>query len=338
MKKIDVHTHIYVRTYIDLLKQHIEIPKIIGEKPNEKFVIFEPSIVTTSGKIEDAGVPIGADFWSIEKKLEFMERYGIEISLLSIGNPWLSFLDPSESPRWARTLNDELENLCKKYGERFYGLGILPTNNLNATLEEIERIEEMELRGAIMECRMLGGKSLDSVELEPFWEKLEQTGVPLFLHPHFGLGMEELSGYGASLPLSLGFTFETTLAATRIAYSGVFERNPGLKIILAHAGGSLPFLAGRVDAGWNLSRERKISKPPSDYLKLFFYDAICYHEPALAATVRFAGIERVMFGTDHPFGMARPMENIQVVLDSELTTDKKKMLFSGNARKLFNLQ
>jgi predicted TIM-barrel fold metal-dependent hydrolase len=326
---IDIHTHIYPRTYIELLKQNGCIPRITGEKPHEKFLIFPPSIIDPLNKNRDKGVPIGPEFWSLEHKLEFMDKYKIQVSLMSLGNPWLSFLNPSESRKWARILNDEIEQLCEKRKDRLLGLGCLPTNCLDATLEEIERICKTNLHGAIMECRMLCGKKLDNKDLEPFWDKLNKT--------HFGIGMEELTGYSSALPLSLGFAFETTLAATRIVCSGVFERYPNLKIILAHSGGALPFLSGRIDAAWKIAHPKLINSPPSSYMKYFFYDSICYHSPALIATVRFASASKLMFGTDHPFGISQPDKNIEAIIESNLTKKEQNLIFTDNAKKLFEI-
>lgn len=132
---------------------------------------------------------------------------------------------------------------------------------------------------------------------------MEKLGLTIFLHPHYGVGNEHYHNYGHALFLALGFTFETTVAVSQLVLSGMLDRVPELKLLLAHSGGTLPFLAGRLDScvAHDLAISARLLHPPSHYLKRFYYDAIAYHTPALQCLIDFVGVDRVVFGTDNPF-------------------------------------
>lgn len=155
------------------------------------------------------------------------------------------------------------------------------------------------------------GKGLDDPALDPIWKALEANDTMLFLHPHYGLpdeafgGPEVTESYGHVLPLALGFPLETTIAVTRMLLAGVFDRFPRLLILLAHSGGTLPFLAGRIESC--IAHERKFlanggSTPGPqrsiwDVLKTNIYlDAVVYGEAGLKAAIQASGPDRLLFG------------------------------------------
>jgi predicted TIM-barrel fold metal-dependent hydrolase len=125
----------------------------------------------------------------------------------------------------------------------------------------------------------------------------------VFVHPHYGIGHQLFPDTGHALLLALGFPFETSIAVARLILRGALERHPALKLLIAHAGGTLPFLAGRLDSCVknDISRDFGLPKPFSHYLRQCWFDAIAYHPPALAALTAFADPAKIMFGTDHPF-------------------------------------
>lgn len=145
---------------------------------------------------------------------------------------------------------------------------------------------------------------LDDPTLLPLFQTIERLGLVIFLHPHYGVGVESFgTGYGHALFLALGFTFETTTAVSRLICSGMLDKVPDLKLLLAHTGGTLPFLAGRLDScvEGDPHLQGKLKLKPSEYLQKMYYDSISYHQPTLACARQFVGDERLMFGTDHPF-------------------------------------
>jgi predicted TIM-barrel fold metal-dependent hydrolase len=205
----------------------------------------------------------------------------------------------------AGLLNQDLQNWCLEY-PRLYGFAVLPTLSIQGSIQEIDRISTMsKIKGVIMGTHGIG-KGLDDPELEPLFSKIEQSGLVIFLHPHYGIPKETFgeASNGHVLPLALGFPFETTIAISRLILTGIFDRLPNLKILLAHSGGTVPFLSGRLDSCVSHDYSdvsTRLEKAPSEYLKKFYYDAVSYHPHALKCVSDLAGVDRILFGTDHPF-------------------------------------
>jgi aminocarboxymuconate-semialdehyde decarboxylase len=313
---IDIHSHIYPRWYIELLKQRTEIPRVTGEEGDERFAIF-PSETAASGDAPKpaGGRPMTDDYWSIGTKLAFMDRFGIERTVLSLGNPWLDPLPAAQGLEVARQANGEFAALEAETGGRILGMGVLPPGDpADAVAVAGEIAESASLYAAVTGTRPCG-MAFDDDRLEPLWAELARSGLPLLIHPHYSTAMDDLAGLGHGGPVAIGFPVETTIAVVRLVVAGVLERHPGLRLIASHGGGTLPFLAGRLDAGWRSdpSWQRRLSHPPSEDLMKVFLDAVVYHERALWATADLVGTGSMAFGTDHPFSVADPQRNLQAI-------------------------
>lgn len=147
------------------------------------------------------------------------------------------------------------------------------------------------------------GRGLDDSRLFPVFDELSRAGHVVFVHPHYGVGNEHFHDTGHALFLALGFPFETTIAAARMIATGALDRFPDLKLFLAHAGGALPSLIGRLDSCvvHDIALANKLRKAPSEYLKDMYFDAIAYTPQNLQALISLVGLDRLMFGTDNPF-------------------------------------
>lgn len=256
-----------------------------------------------------------------------MKLHGINVSVVSLANPWLDFLeDPEEAAGWARRVNDDLEEVCRESNARNHGEGVcklyafaaLPLKASSEAVEaEIGRCKGLNyIKGIIMGTTGLG-KGLDDPALEPIWNALQKNKMTVFLHPHYGLpdeafgGKEIVAQSGHVLPLALGFPLETTIAVARMFLAGVFDRYGSLEMLLAHSGGTLPFLAGRIQSCVDHEREFKQNgghkqgpvKGIWDVLKTNIYlDAVIYGDIGLKAAIGASkSTDRVLFGTDHPF-------------------------------------
>ena len=325
---VDIHTHIYPSSYISLLKSRKTVPYIYeppsGAAPR---LIILSSDDDASRPKESRGRPIDPAYSSWDAKKSFMKLHGINVSVVSLANPWLDFLeDPDEAVQWARKVNDELEQVCQDSNAqgqdagmcKLFAFGALP---LKASAEDVEaeiaRLKRLKhIKGVIMGTTGLG-KGLDDPALEPVWDALQKNKMMVFLHPHYGLpdeafgGKEVVARSGHVLPLALGFPLETTIAVTRMFLAGVFDRYEGLQLLLAHSGGTLPFLAGRIESCVHHEREFKQNggkkqgpvKGIWDVLETNIYlDAVIYSDVGLkAATDALKSSNYVMFGTDHPF-------------------------------------
>ena len=304
----------YLPGYMRLLRGRTQVPRVLPPPPGE----VDERLVILPGEDTDAttaaGRPIGSEYWSVARKLRYMDLHGIQASVVSSANPWLDFVAPAEALAHAADLNDELQALCAEAPGaqgRLFGLGMLPIHAAEGApglVRELERVAAMPaMRGII-----LPAQGLDHPRMEAVWEACERQGLVVFVHPHYGLGGgggggEEMGAYGHVLPLALGFPFETSLAVARLILSGYLDKYPGLTLLLAHAGGTLPFLAGRLDSclAHDPAVAARLEHTPSDYLRRnFYFDGVIYHRAGLEAVRRFLGPaakDRIVWGTDHPF-------------------------------------
>ena len=357
---VDIHTHMYPPSYLSLLRSRTSVPYLLDlpDKSPPRLIIL-PSDDDHSIPAASRGRPIDASYSSVAEKLKFMDNHHISTSVISLANPWLDFLDPVEGVRWAEVINNELESICKQHKGRLYGFATLPLSadprNVAAQVDSMGT--RPSIKGFILGTTGLGA-GLDDSNLDGIWAALEKQEYIVFLHPHYGLPSSvygpRANEYGHVLPLSLGFPIETTIAFTRMFLSGVFDRFPKLKILIAHAGGTVPFLSGRIDSciqherhfPQNESGKRGPKRSLSEVLRdNVWLDAVVYSESSVEAAIKLVGKEKVMFGTDHPF--FPPLEEGKTQWDSWRTNadavlgrqnkSETKMIMGGNAMKLLGL-
>ncbi len=330
---VDAHSHLYPRSYVELLKARTQIPKIVGEAGDERFVIF-PEEDREDGS---GGRPMGPVYWDVAEKLAFMDRFQIARSVVSLGNPWLDPFDAEESLRAARALNGELAELREATGGRITGMGVLPTEVDDAVAVAAETAASPSLAGLVAGPRICG-KTLDDEDLEPVWDELERSRLPLLIHPHYAAAIEDLRGFGHAFPVALGFPFETTIALARLIFAGVLGRHPTLRVVGSHGGGTLPYLAGRLDAAWasDPSVRERLAHPPSEDLARLYVDGVLYHPRAMRTAAELVGASKMVFGTDHPFSVADPKANLEAI-DVAFTGDDREAVLGATARELFEL-
>ena len=145
---------------------------------------------------------------------------------------------------------------------------------------------------------------------------------------------EWMAGYGHAMLIALGFPFETTTAVTRLILGGVLERHPDITLILAHSGGTLPFLSGRLDICTQIDGKssRNLEMPFSRYLKKLYYDAVAYNRSNLLCTLDLVGPDRVFFGTDHPFGIADPAACKKAIQEATSSEEQASAILGDNAK------
>jgi len=307
MPVVDVHTHMYPPSYLSILRSRSSVPMVreFPPDPISRLIILpgEDETSTTA-----RGRPIGPEYSDIDAKIAFMDFHGIDISIISLANPWVDFVSGVDAAELAGQVNDELNGLCGKYPGRLFAFGSLPLKaTADLSVAEVQRLHKLKfMRGVIMGSGGMG-QGLDDRKLDPIWKELEDTQQMVFIHPHYGLP-KELYGpraeeeYGHVLPLALGFPMETTIAVTRMILGGVFERFPRLKVLLAHSGGTLPFLAGRIesciahDAHLASLGKSGMGKVTNALEKNIWLDAVIYGELGIKAAVEVSGWDRVMFG------------------------------------------
>jgi aminocarboxymuconate-semialdehyde decarboxylase len=348
---VDIHTHLYPPFYIDLLKARNEIPYVRAFPPDNQLRLIN--------RAAENGRPMVPHFYDIKTKIAFMDHHKIDISVLSLGNPWLDFLQPDTAGQIAQDINDSTNAMCAEYPGRLYFFAALPLSaTLSVVLAEISRLKRIPYaRGIVLGTSGLG-HGLDDPDLLPVFKALAEESLPIFLHPHYGLPATAYGPrgkeYGQVMPLALGFPMETTIALARLILFGCFSAVPTLQIIASHSGGTLPFLAGRIEACIQhdrlLESEGKINDPQRktvwDVLKNNIYlDGVIYDKIGLQTATDSSGVDRVMFGTDHPFfppldgSVEWPSMTVNLNAAKQLYKSREEynLVMGGNAARVLNL-
>lgn len=307
---IDVHTHMYLPKYMEILKKRSDIPKVISIN-NENRLIILPN--EEKEKTTNIGRPIGREYYDINAKLLYMKNHNISHSIISLANPWLDFLKENECESVAQELNDELESICEKSNNKVYGFATLPVKNVNACIKEINRLKQLKhIKGVILGTPG-AGNGIDHINMRKVLHTIEENNLMIFLHPHYGVGNEFYNDTGHTLFLALGFPFETTVSISRLIVTGVLDEIPNLKILVAHAGAALPSLINRLDSCVEHDHllSKKLKNLPSHYFRKLYFDAISYSDISLNSLINhlsvddksnnLIGANRIMFGTDNPF-------------------------------------
>ncbi|MDF1594382.1 MAG: amidohydrolase family protein [Desulfobacterales bacterium] len=223
---------------------------------------------------------------------------------------------------------------------------------MDAALKEADRaISELRFR-AVEIFTDISGKPVDSPEFVPLYEKMEGYNLPVFLHPRRPNTVPDYPGEVASKYLTFtnfGWPYETSKAMARLAFGGVFDQCPNLKVITHHAGGMIPFFSKRIELSWDFNEmrmgyrvEKPLCKAPLDYYRMFFCDtAIQGNTPALMCAYHFFGAEHMLFATDMPYdnqlGERVYRETISAIEEMAISDTEKKKIFEDNARKLLRL-
>lgn len=320
--KIDVHAHIVDRRYLDELSSTLALET---ETTDSGQILYRHRGSTVAWSREN--------MFDIAARLKGMDAKGIDKRILSLSTPNVYLWDEAKQIDMARQINDALARICRQHPDRFVGLASLPLKNVEASLVELDRaLNELDMKGVIIGSNV-DGTYLDDPYFAPLWEKINRLRLPVFEHPMFPRSTDGFEGY--ELPLRLGMIFDTTLAATRFIYSGLFERYPNFPYILAHTGGALLMALERLDNGYRLFPDcrQHISKLPSLYANRLYYDTTAFGKNALEFAIKTVGASQLLFGTDDPF-IGASTEHVDTL---DLPQAEKAAIFSGNAKRLFTL-
>lgn len=275
------------------------------------------------------GIPLSKVKWdSVEKRIKEQDENRIDMEVLGVAGPNVYFKDKELSRALAQITNDELSEICKKYPNRFGSLASIPLVDMKYAIEELNRVvDKLRIDGIIVGTE-INGKPLESEGFHPFFEEINRKKVPIFLHPMQPRGYEFMKDYQTSS--IIGLPFETTLTATKMVLSGLFEKYKNIQMVLPHLGGAIPFLHARIDLSFQTYEAARkglgeIGKLPSDYLKKLYYDTTTSHPSGLLCTYQLVGAEHILFGTDFPFtrGFRIPL-SIELIEKSNLTEEEKE--------------
>jgi aminocarboxymuconate-semialdehyde decarboxylase len=276
-----------------------------------------------------------------ERRRRDMARQGIDVQVLSVPPPIAFFygLEPARSLDLCQIVNDGLARTVSADPDHFIALCTVPLQTPNEATVELERaVRELGLRGVEIGTNV-AGRDLDDPALRPFYAKAQELDVPIFIHSTNAgaLGGKRLERY--HLANLIGNPTEDALAAASLIFGGVLRDFPRLGVLLAHGGGSCPFLRGRWEHGWHVRPEAKrhIQRPPSEYFGRLHFDSLTHGGPALQYLVETVGVERVMLGTDYPYDMGEQAPVRAISALPNLSDGDRRLILGGNAARLFGL-
>jgi len=327
MKVVDVHTHMLNDAYLAALKRHgggYTLGKVVGGQ---------------TGVLKD-GAPfmtLMPGMFDYELRIQAMDRAGVDIAIVTLTSPNVFWGSASESLEAARLVNSDMAAQQQKFPERIRFMCSLPWQHPKPALDELKRAcDELGAVG-VMQLANVDGVSLTDKRFAPVWKEIDRRGLPVLIHPSAPPGTKYLDVMKYNLIASVGFMFDTSLSVSRMIFDGFLERYPNLKIIAAHGGGALPYLAGRLDICFDnmpACRER-ISKRPSSYLKRIYYDSVVFQQESLELAIKVGGADRVLYGSDHPHNIG-DMKGCLARVDA-LPSAQRDAVRGGNAMRIFKL-
>lgn len=273
--------------------------------------------------------------WSPARAIDFMDSQEVATGILSLTAPSVVGWDKSERREMARRVNEYTADLVVKRPDRFGNFATLPLPDVDGALRELEHgLDTLRVDGVILLANY-AGKYLGDAAFEPLWAELDRRHAVVFVHP----GQPPLpTAAGVAGPL-VDYPFDTTRTAVQLVLNGIVDRYPGARIILAHAGGFLPYASHRFA---ELARVfRSDAAHPADILasfQRFYFDTALSSGPAALPTLKaFAGSGRILFGSDFPYVSAGIAASFTAKLDAydDLTADEHRAISHGNAWTLF---
>jgi predicted TIM-barrel fold metal-dependent hydrolase len=288
----------------------------------------------------EADHPVGGiapPAWSKQSALSFLDEASIDIAITSISTPGVHTGDSSAARTLARRCNELSADLVRDYPDRFGGFACLPLPDVDDSLNELSyALDVLGLDGVVLFSNSLG-VYLGDRRLAPLFDELQRRGAVVFVHPN---ASPDPAAHSLGLPDSLiDFTADTTRAIAQMLYSNTFARTPDVKYIFSHAGGTIPYLAGRfaiVDEMNVIPGAEDRATAAETYRTLYWDTALSWSDPVLAMLRSVVGLDHVLFGTDFPYlrrDLAVDTPN-HIGSTTALTTEEKAAILGGNATNL----
>lgn len=320
---IDFHNHFYPQAYIDALRSGSSRVQVTIDGDGNP-VLHYPG---------DYNIAVRGHR-DIEYRDGVLREHGVDRQVLSLTTPGTHVEEPALAVKLAAMVNDGFAAITRDRGERFSAVATLPLSDPAASAKELERAcRQLGFCGAMVFSN-INGLALSDERFWPVWEVANDLAAVIHIHPTSPVGVEAMQDFWL-MPL-VGFPLDTTLAAAKLVFAGVARRFPRIKWILGHLGGAIPYLVERLDRGYHAFKECRtnIDRPPSEYLKEFYYDSVNFDVRALQVAVDFAGADHILAGSDYPHQIG----SLQKMLDSigalKISDAARAAILGGNAARL----
>jgi aminocarboxymuconate-semialdehyde decarboxylase len=317
---------------------HVIVPEITRDAaPDEE---WRPIVRRENGAqvVEVAGRAVRSmlrEVVDLDGILAAQHQVGVERVILCPFVPLLYYdAEPEDGLRRCRIQNDGLARLVRAHPDRVAALGAVPLQDPELAARELRALMAVGELSGVEIAASVGDDYLGDERFEPFWTAAAETYAVVFVHPTTrGFGAAVFGDY--YLWNSVGNPMETTVTAAHIVAAGVLERHPGLRVVLAHGGGALLALRGRLRHAHEVQTfaRARLHESPEASIKRFYFDSVVHDRALLRALVDFAGPEHVLLGSDYPFDMGdpRPAETLRAC---ELAADAEAAILGGNAERL----
>lgn len=331
MQVIDIEAHAQAPEYVKELLRFEGYPRY-GHDSQGRFIWYQSA---TKFEVRENLLPKLQD---VKTRLEDMDKSGVGIQIVSPSAPNCDSFPRELGIKLSKINNDYITGLVTENPDRIVGFGSLPIQDVEASVQELDRMKSLGLKG-IMATSNVQGERIDAKKFWPIFERAEKYRLPIFVHPAAPANPEMFEKYHMWGPV-FGFGVDAALSALSLIMSGVFEVYPKLMIILGHLGEMIPFVLRRIDFVYLRTPDAlpAIRKKPSEYFLSNFYvdTAGILHQPALQCTLESLGSEKILFGSDYPF------ENASLAVDfvqkSKLQPEVKEEIYWKNISKLLNLK
>ena len=324
---IDVHTHMYTNTWLELLRAHG------GPDLEVKESLDSPTTVFYRGA---SFCVLEAPHFDFDLRISNMDAAGVDIAVITMPAPSVFWGGPEVSQQAAESVNNEFSVAQQNHPERIRWMASLPWEHPELAVKELERACNIGAVG-VLTLGNINGRHLTEELFAPIWQAIDDKSLPVLVHPTYPPGVEQLGLTQYAMVASIGFMVDTSVAVIRMIGAGFFDRYPNLKLIAAHAGATLPYLTGRLDQVFHKTKRARVNidRPPSEYLRHIYYDSVTYSQDALEMCIHIGGQDRVMYGSDYPFNIGDMEGCLERV--NNLSGAARDAVRGDNAARIFGL-
>ncbi len=322
---IDTHAHVVPGSMLDALRSEKRLfPSVTldnaGAMPRMAFAGGEP------------GRPIQPRLADLTQRRDWLKRTKVDHQLVGGWTDVYGYdLAGEEGADWARFYNEHMQQDAAGL-PALTALATVPLQDGRLAARVLEEALDQGFKGAMIATQPKGiGGNLDDPDLDPFWEVASARGATIFLHPHYICGDERMTGY--DLVNAVGRLADSTLAVARLLFSGHLTRFPGMILVLSHGGGALPYALGRLKRNQAIHPEYA---DPADGFSRLYFDTVLFEPLALRFLCDVAGADKIVLGSDYPFGIGDP-DPCGVVDRTQLTAAEREAILGGNAARIFHI-
>jgi len=323
---IDFHNHFYPAAYLDALRSgNSRVQITIDDEGNPRLHYPGDYNIAVRGHRD------------IDYRTRVLEEMHVDTQLLSLTTPGTHVEEPQMAVRLAQIVNDGFADIVANGRGRYAAMATLPLSDPAASAKELRRAHEQLHFAGAMVFSNINGVALSDDRFLAVWKTANELGAVIHIHPTSPVGVEAMKDYWL-MPL-VGFPLDTTLAAASLVFSGVVNRFPNIKWALGHLGGAIPYLVERLDRGFHAFSECRVNidRPPSTFLREFYYDSVNFDVHALQLAIDFAGADHILAGSDYPHQIGSLQKMFDSIAALDISDDDREKIRGRNAARLLSL-